>query len=121
REFVTLLSPGQFVSTRLKKTSGDDQHSLFDLTDKTVDSTFLWRPLTPTVSGLYKEIVEFAALPEKPVDQALIDKLSKELADSEPAYTTYRGYYDGADAAWRRAISKDPIDENEVIELAKKR
>jgi hypothetical protein len=121
REFVTLLSPGQFVSTKLKKTSSDDQHSLFDLTDKTIDSTFLWRPLTSTVSGLYKEIVEFAALPDKPVDQALIDKLSKDLGAMEPAYTAYRGYYDEADAAWRKAMSRDPIDENEVIDLSKKR
>jgi hypothetical protein len=121
RQFVTLLAPGQFVSTKLKKGSADDQHSLFDLTDKTIDSTFLWKPLTSTVSGLYGEIVEFAALPEKPVDQTLIDKLARQLAAWEEPYALYRDFFDQADAAWRRAMARDPIDEEEVIELSKKR
>jgi hypothetical protein len=121
RQFVTLLSPGQFVSTKLRKTSNDDQHILFDLTDKTIDSTFLWRPLISTVSGLYNEIVEFAALPDKPVDPQLIEKLARQLGEYEEAYTTYRGFYEEADGAWRRAMAQDPVNEAEVIELARKR
>src|SRR3954451_19841352 len=65
RQFVTMLVPGQFVSTKLRKGSADDQYSPAQLADKTLDSTFLWRPLTSSVSGLYGEIVEFAALPDK--------------------------------------------------------
>ena len=84
RQFVTLLAPGQFVSTKLKKTSPDDQHNLFDLTDKTIDTTFLWKPQIPTVSGLFGEVVEFAALPEKAVDEKLIAKLTKKLESASP-------------------------------------
>jgi hypothetical protein len=121
RQFVTLLVPGQFVSTKLRKTSADDQHSLFDLTDKAIDSTFLWRPLTSTVSGLYREIVEFAALPEKDVDQQLIAKLARDLRAMQGAYEMYRQFFDDADAAWRKAQAQDPPDENLIIETAKKR
>jgi hypothetical protein len=121
RQFVTMLVPGQFVSTKLRQSSSDDQYNLAQLADKTLDSTFLWRPLPSTISGLYGEIVEFAALPDKPVDQDLIKQLSATLKSWQDAYETFRQYYDDADAAWRRAMSQDPIDENLVIDLAKKR
>jgi len=121
RQFVTMLVPGQFVSTKLRKASADDQFSLAQLADKTLDSTFLWRPLTSTVSGLYGEIVEFATLPDKQVDQALIKQLSDTLNGWQDQYDTFRTYYDDADAAWRRAMSQDPVDENLVIDLRKKR
>jgi hypothetical protein len=73
------------------------------------------------VSGLYNEIVEFAALPDKPVDPQLIEKLARQLGEYEEAYTTYRGFYEEADGAWRRAMAQDPVNEAEVIELARKR
>jgi hypothetical protein len=121
RQFVTMLSPGQFVSTRLRRSSLDDEHTIFDLTDKTIDSTFLWRPLISTVSGLYGEIVDSAALPEKQVDQRLIDRLARRLEADEPFYASFRDLFQDADGAWRRALAKDQLDENEVIDLAQKR
>jgi hypothetical protein len=121
RQFVSLLVPGQFVSTKLRKANPDDQHALFDLADKTLDSTFLWKPQTSTVSGLYGEIVEFAALPDKQIDQALIERLAAQLNRWQDGYDTYRLFFDDADGAWRKATSQDPIDENLVIDLAKKR
>jgi hypothetical protein len=121
RQFVTMLVPGQFVSTNLRKESPNDRSTLAQLADKSLDSTFLWRPLASTVSGLYREIVEFAALPEKPVDQRRIKQLASELNGMQDAYDAFRTFYEETDGALRRAMEQDPVNENLVIELTRKR
>jgi hypothetical protein len=46
RKFVTIVSPGQFISADLKENSLNDQHTIWNLTNKCLDSTFVHRFLT---------------------------------------------------------------------------
>ena len=102
RKFVTLLSPGQFVSTSLKQTSLDDRYTIWNLCNKALDSTFLHRHLNSSISGLYQEILEFSALPVKKVDPAEVDKAVTAVDKLKPNYDKYRRIYERIDDALNR-------------------
>src|SRR5262249_33433999 len=40
RKFVTILSPGQFISTNLKENDQNDQYNVWELCNKVLDTTF---------------------------------------------------------------------------------
>ncbi len=64
-QMVAMMSPGQFLSTKLKETNLGDLFVKFDVTDPALDASFIRKPLTSTLSNQYEQIFSFAALPLK--------------------------------------------------------
>ena len=82
-EFVALVSPGQFISTSLSPTNMADQHTIWMLANSTIAASFV-----STVSGIYGDMMEKAALPSDPLTPA--------AAGRTPKYTNAIGFAEAA-------------------------
>jgi hypothetical protein len=110
RKFVTLLSPGQFISTNLKENNLNDQYSIWELTNKVMDTTFVQKFQPSTVSGIFGEIIQFVALPEKALSIAEQDRRDADIAvidRLEDVYDKYSGMFDELSGKINREESKD--------------
>jgi hypothetical protein len=87
-EFVALVSPGQFISTSLSPTNMADQHTIWKLANSTIAASFVWKPTMSTVSGIYGDMMEKAALPSDPLTPA--------AAGRTPKYTNAIGFAEAA-------------------------
>ncbi len=121
REFVTLMQPGQFVSPNLSENpASDDMQIQFALCDDLLDSQFLRAPLVGSVSGLYKEILDSAALPSVNLTPAEVKELAAVrvwLGTHETDYEIYRDRYFDVLAAFdqeRYSQAPDPARMNRL-------
>src|ERR1700732_1173129 len=52
--FVTMMSPGQFVSLNLKEGNRNDEYIQYDVTNDCLDTSFIRNPLQSTIGGKYE-------------------------------------------------------------------
>jgi hypothetical protein len=124
-EFSLLMQPGQFLSTNLRELdSSEDMAIQAELTNDAIDTSFLYLPLTGTVSQKYFETLEFAALPKRNLSSAEIKEITdiRSWADQyQSLYETYRDrYFDALDAYETEACSQNP-NGSRLRRLAQKR
>jgi hypothetical protein len=124
-EFSLLMQPGQFLSSNLKELdSSEDMAIQAELTNDALDTSFLYLPLTGTVSQKYFETLEYAALPKRKLSAAEL----KEITDIrlwsqqyQSLYETYRDrYFDALDAYESEASAQNPSG-SRLRRLAQKR
>lgn len=124
REFVSLMSPGQFVSTNLSPNNLEDLYTQWEITNDRLDTSFLRRPLNGTITGLFSEILEFKALPKKELEQEKKDRLNEikgEIRRIKSSYRKYEEIYNEVDREYRREMNKENPDPILVVDLRKKR
>jgi hypothetical protein len=112
-EFVTMMSPGQFISPNLQEQKPNDAYIQYDVTNDCLDTSFIRKPLDATVAGKYEEIFKFRALPLKSLtadeqaklaaDKGIIDQL-------QSAYETYLRVYNSADGDYQAALQNPDTD-----------
>lgn len=124
-EFSLLMQPGQFISTNLRELdSSEDMAIQAEITNDAIDTSFLYLPLTGTVSQKYFEILEFAALPKRNLTPSEIKEVSDIRTWTEQyqsLYETYRDrYFDALDAYETEASSQNP-NGSRLRRLAQKR
>lgn len=123
RQFVTTLSPGQFVSTKLKKTSSNDQRAIWKLCNSTMAASFLWKPTVSTISKLYGDILQFKALPHlvlTPTQKQRLKELQKQIKDMQADYEKYQDAWEEADIELSKAIARE-ADEQDIVRLQRAR
>ena len=124
-EFSLLMQPGQFISTNLKELdSSEDMAIQAELTNDALDTSFLYLPLTGTISQKYFEVLEFSALPKRnltPSEIREVTDIRNWSAQYQSLYETYRDrYFDALDAYETEAGSQSP-NGSRLRRLAQKR
>ena len=106
--FVTIMSPGQFVSLNLSEDNPNDEYIQYDVVNDCLDTSFLRKSLQSTIEGKYEEIFNFVALPLK----ALSPSQQKELAADtviinqlQDAYFSYQDTYNDANRLYIAAFN----------------
>lgn len=78
KEFYTIPHPGVFVSPGLKETANSKDMSIISsLFNTCFESTLLYQPNLSTVSQVYQDVLEQAALPEKRLTKKEEDELKE--------------------------------------------
>jgi len=126
-EFGVLMSPGQFVDPTITEPNGgeasDGMQTQALLCDDRLNTSFLYQTIPGSVSDMYKELLEFAALPRttlNPAQQRELAEIRNWMAQKEKEYTTYRDRYDDADAAYL-SEQKSPIPDEARLKRLKRR
>jgi hypothetical protein len=112
-QMVSMMNPGQFLSQNLKETSPADLFVQFDVTDPGLDTSFIRKPLTSTLSRQYEFIFQAKALPLKQLTHAQQQQLAaaKATVDSlEDAYDQYKDAYDTSYANYQTALNHPDTD-----------
>lgn len=107
-QFVSMMSPGQFVSLNLAEGNANDEYIQFDVTDDGLDTSFIRSPLLSTISGKYEEVMTFKALPYKQLTQAQQDQIASDMQTINlvsDAYYKYQTISEGADADYKAALT----------------
>lgn len=112
-QFVSLMSPGQFMSLKLVEGNRNDEYIQYDVTNDCLDTSFIRSPLLSTIGGKYEEIMTFKALPYK----ALTPDQQQELATDmntvnllSDVYTKYQQAFQSADSDYQAALTNPNID-----------
>lgn len=109
-EFSLMMQPGQFLSPNLTEDdSSDDMWIQYDLANECVDTSFLYNPLVTNVGQVYSDILEFKALPNRPLtadELAEIEAIRVWLADNQDLYEIYRDRYFDAIEAYEIEVNK---------------
>jgi hypothetical protein len=122
-QFVALISPGQFVSTKLKPGSLNDQHTIWKLCNSTMAASFVWTPTMSTISQLYSEILTDKAIPHNPLTAAEKQRLAVLRATVKklsPDYEKFRAAWEDTDIALAQAVARE-ADESEILRLQRAR
>ena len=112
-QFVSLMSPGQFISLKLAEGNKNDEYIQYDLTNDCLDTSFIRSPLISTIGGKYEEIMMFKALPYKALTQTQqnqLDNDSKIVNLLSDVYFKYQGIYQGADRDYQAALVNPQTD-----------
>lgn len=122
-EFVSFMQPGQFVSTKLKETTGSDDMAIqASIANQLVDSSYVNTYKDTTYSGgvdllgsvsqVYADILTHEALPRKPLSQDQLKEISALndwLTANRATYELYRDrYYDAVEAYDTEAAAQTP-------------
>jgi hypothetical protein len=119
-EFVTMMSPGQFVSLNLQEGNRNDEYIQYDVTNDCLDTSFLRNPLQSTIGGKYEEIFTFAALPLKslsPAQQAELAADTNQVNQLQDAYNQYKSAFDDADGDYQAALTNPNTDPTVLQQL----
>jgi hypothetical protein len=120
-QMVSMMSPGQFLSTKLKETNSSDLFVQFDVTDPALDTSFIRKPLTSTLSKQYEEIFSFAALPVKQLTPEQQQKLATDIATCDAlrdAYDQYQTAFVQADADYQAALNNPASTDRLLADLS---
>jgi hypothetical protein len=120
-QMVSMMSPGQFLSTKLKETNLNDLFVQFDVTDPALDTSFIRKPLTSSLSNQYEQIFAFAALPLKqltPEQQQKLEEDTTTCDELEDAYNKYRTVFVDADADYQAALNNPASSARLLADLA---
>lgn len=136
-EFVSFISPGQFIDTSIVEDIGTDSMAIqSDLANVLVDTSFVnnrndtetgtSKELPGSVNKVYHDIITHAALPHRDLgagEEKEIDDLTIWLKKNKAVYDEYRGYYDNAQDAYETERAKQNPNPNKLkkLEDAKKR
>lgn len=123
RNFVTLIAPGQFISTKMKKNNSNDQWTIWNLSNKCLDTTFYHKHLPSTISGIFGEILEFGAIPQKvlsPGEIRELDRLRILIGKYQSAYQKYQEIDWHLDREITRELQKEDPDPVLVGDLRRK-
>lgn len=112
-DFSVIMQPGQFVSLHLQEQdSSEDMAIQSTLVDTALDTSFVYKELTSTISRTYNDVLSQTALPHKDQDAATLQKiqdLRDWIADNQSTYELFQGkYYDAQDAYETEASNQHP-------------
>jgi hypothetical protein len=120
-QFVSMMSPGQFVSLNLKEGNKNDEFIQYDVTNDCLDTSFIRKPLTSTIGGQYDQIFSFMAVPYKQLTPAQQQELSADIATVDQLQDTYNQYQDAfnkADGDYQAALTNPDVDSTLLQQLA---
>ena len=117
-EFVSVMSPGQFLSLNLKEGNVNDEYIMYDVANDCLDTSFLRNPLQSTIAGKYEEIFTFQAVPLKSLTPAQQAELAADTAvvnQLQDTYNSYKDAYDSVDGDYEAALT-NPATNPQVLQ-----
>jgi hypothetical protein len=112
-QLVSMMSPGQFLSQKLKENNPNDMFTQYDVTNDCLAASFIREPLLTTVSGVYGDVMDNVALPMKSLTQNQQNQLNADaaiMANLQDAYTKYQGIYQTASENYQAALFNTNVD-----------
>lgn len=112
-EFVSIMHPGQFLSSHLKEgRDSNDMAVIAEEANAIFDTITVSQSLLGSVNSIYEDVLRMAALPFEELGEDIeleLEKLRTWLANAEPAYQLYsQRYLDASEAYDQEAHSQSP-------------
>lgn len=122
-QFLTLAQPGVVLKPGLDESNldGDDLAYQSMVLDRALDSSWLYKPKTESVSQIWWDLVEHAVLPQKTMsaeDERELRSLNDWLWDHKARYTAYQKAYRVAERAYK-AADRSPDRDPELVQEAR--